>query len=188
MRSRSSPPVTVMTPLFRAGRGRPGRRPGWSRPRSSSSPSSERLSPRRKKGSSPGSTCSSTGRSRRAGGISAILTASPTSSRRARCRRPWPWRPSARPASPKAVPRSPQVCEFLERALAGDVSTASLAWCLLALKGYPGAAAAVPGLAGRLARLQTEDGAFRGNLFETALSFLVLSDAPILGASPREAP
>jgi hypothetical protein len=88
---------------------------------------------------------------------------------------------------PKGRPAVAAGLGFIERALAGDVSTASLAWCLLALKGYPDAAAAIPGLAGRLARLQTEDGAFRGNLFETALAFLVLSDTPILGPSPREA-
>jgi hypothetical protein len=69
---------------------------------------------------------------------------------------------------------------FLTKSLDGDVSTASLAWTLLALKSYPNGAAQAPGVAARLARLQTDDGGFRGNLFETALAFLVLSDAPIL--------
>jgi len=69
---------------------------------------------------------------------------------------------------------------FLDRSLAEDVSTASLAWILLAMKTYPSGAAQVPGIAARLARLQTDDGGFHGNLFETALAFLVLSDAPIL--------
>ena len=87
---------------------------------------------------------------------------------------------------PKSRPAVAAGLGFLERALAGDVSTASLAWCLLALKSYAGAAPSVPELAGRLARLQKEDGAFRGNLFETPLAFLVLSAAPILGAAPRE--
>jgi len=69
---------------------------------------------------------------------------------------------------------------FLDRSLAGDVSTASLAWILLAMKTYPSGADQVPGIASRLAGLQADNGGFRGNLFETALAFLVLSDAPIL--------
>jgi Prenyltransferase and squalene oxidase repeat len=69
---------------------------------------------------------------------------------------------------------------YLKTALAGGVSTASLAWSLLALKSFPAAAADVPAVAERLARLQAGDGGFRGNPFETALAALVLSDDPAL--------
>jgi hypothetical protein len=65
---------------------------------------------------------------------------------------------------------------FLRTALAGGASTASLAWSLLALKSFPPSAADVPSAADRLARLQADDGGFRGNPFETALAALVLSD------------
>ena len=69
---------------------------------------------------------------------------------------------------------------FLEAALGGDISTASLAWALLALKSFPSGAPRVAGATARLARLQMKDGSLRGNIFETALSYLVLNDAPIL--------
>jgi hypothetical protein len=69
---------------------------------------------------------------------------------------------------------------FLARSLAEDVSTASLAWILLALRSYPSGTAQAPGVAARLARIQRDDGGFRGNFFETALAFLVLGDGPIL--------
>jgi hypothetical protein len=72
----------------------------------------------------------------------------------------------------------------LKGALAGDVSTASLAWSLLALKSFPSAAADVSAAAERLARLQTDDGGFRGNPFETALAALVLGDDPALAPNP----
>jgi hypothetical protein len=63
---------------------------------------------------------------------------------------------------------------FLDRALAGDVSTASLAWSLLALRAFPSMAVQVPEVAARLAGLQVDMGGFRDNLFETALATLVL--------------
>jgi hypothetical protein len=69
---------------------------------------------------------------------------------------------------------------FLTRALERDVSTASLAWLLLAMKGYPSGAPFLAGSTARLARLQRSDGGFRGNLFESALACLVLTAAPIL--------
>jgi hypothetical protein len=69
---------------------------------------------------------------------------------------------------------------YLSRALAEDISTASLAWLLLAMKSYPEGAPVLAGLKDRLARLQRSDGSFRGNLFETALAFLVLGEARIL--------
>jgi hypothetical protein len=69
---------------------------------------------------------------------------------------------------------------YLKNVLGGDVSTASLAWALLALKSFAAGAKAIPGVAARLARLQQEDGGFRTNPFETALAYLVLTDAPIL--------
>jgi Prenyltransferase and squalene oxidase repeat len=69
---------------------------------------------------------------------------------------------------------------YLEGCLAHDVSTASLAWTVLALKAFPSGARRARDAASRLARLQTSDGAFRDNPFETALAYLVLTDAPIL--------
>jgi len=74
---------------------------------------------------------------------------------------------------------------FLGRALGGDVSTASLAWILLALKSFPSGSTLLEGLAARLGRLQSGDGSFRGNPFETALAYLVLSDAPVLSPIRR---
>lgn len=73
---------------------------------------------------------------------------------------------------------------YLTQALGRDISTASLSWVLLAMKGYPSPAPLLPGLAARLARLQRSDGGFRGNLFESALAVLVLTGAPIL-SPPR---
>jgi hypothetical protein len=69
---------------------------------------------------------------------------------------------------------------YLSRTLDKDISTASLAWLLLAMKSYPSAAPFLAGVTDRLARLQRNDGSFRGNLFETALAFLVLGEARIL--------
>lgn len=69
---------------------------------------------------------------------------------------------------------------FLGRGLAGDVSTASLAWILLALKCYPAGASLVTGVSERLARLQAADGSFRRNLYETALAAVVLEDAAVI--------
>lgn len=69
---------------------------------------------------------------------------------------------------------------YLAKALDQDISTASLAWICLAMKSYPSGAPLLPGLTARLARLQRGDGSFRGNLFETALAFLVLSQARVL--------
>lgn len=63
---------------------------------------------------------------------------------------------------------------FLGRALAGDVSTASLAWSLFALRAFPAGASIVPETAARLSGLQAENGGFRDNLFETALATLAL--------------
>jgi hypothetical protein len=74
----------------------------------------------------------------------------------------------------------PEGLRFVGRALAGDVSTASLAWTLLALKSCPGGASMVPDASARLAGLQAGDGGFRGNLFETALAAVVLDDADAL--------
>jgi hypothetical protein len=73
---------------------------------------------------------------------------------------------------------------FLTRSLAGDTSTASLAWSLLALNCYPTGSALAPKVSARLAGLQAADGSFRHNLFETALAFLVLSDTAILVRTP----
>jgi hypothetical protein len=73
---------------------------------------------------------------------------------------------------------------YLRTRLAGDVSTASLAWALLALKSFAAGAPDVPRTADRLARLQADDGGFRDNPFETALAVLVLNDEPILVPAP----
>jgi hypothetical protein len=75
---------------------------------------------------------------------------------------------------------------FLEKGLSAEASTASLAWILLALKSYPGAVGRIPEVTRLLAARQANDGGFRGNIFETALAFLVLNDASILKpAAPR---
>jgi hypothetical protein len=73
---------------------------------------------------------------------------------------------------------------FLTLSLAGDTSTASLAWALLALNCYPTGAALAPKVSARLAGQQAADGSFRQNLFETALAFIVLSDTAILVRTP----
>ena len=69
---------------------------------------------------------------------------------------------------------------FAGRALAGDISTASLAWTVLALKSLKAGAALLPGAAARLAGLQAPDGGFRGNLYETALSAVILDKPSLL--------
>ncbi len=70
---------------------------------------------------------------------------------------------------------------YLEVCLRSDVSTASLCWALLALRGFPSGAGLAAGVESRLAGLQRSDGSFRGNLFETALASLVLDKSQILG-------
>ncbi len=85
--------------------------------------------------------------------------------------------PDSRPAVGEGI-------RFLTRALAGDVSTASLAWSLLALKSIPAGASQVPVAAARLAGLQAADGSFRRNLFETALASVVLGEAGALLKTP----
>jgi len=63
---------------------------------------------------------------------------------------------------------------FLGRALAGDVSIASLAWSLIALRAFPSMGSSVPEVTARLEGLQTGNGSFRDNLFETALTMLAV--------------
>lgn len=77
---------------------------------------------------------------------------------------------------------------FLKAMLDRDVSTASLAWALLALKSFPAGASSAAGVADRLSRLQASDGGFRGNPFETSLAYLVLSDSPVLVSVPGARP
>jgi len=86
---------------------------------------------------------------------------------------------------PESRPAIGEGIRYLNRSLAGEVSTASLAWALLALRSYPAGASQVPGVAARLAGLQAGDGSFRRNLFETALAALVLGDAGALLRPPR---
>ena len=81
---------------------------------------------------------------------------------------------------PEGRPAVGDGIRYITRSLVGDVSTASLAWVLLALKSYPAGASQAPIVAARLAGLQAADGSFRRNLFETALAYLVLSDTVIL--------
>jgi hypothetical protein len=85
---------------------------------------------------------------------------------------------------PESRPAVGEGLRFLKDALTRDISTASLAWVLLALKSFPSGAASVAGIADRLSRLQANDGGFRGNPFETSLAYLVLSDAPVLISPP----
>lgn len=77
---------------------------------------------------------------------------------------------------------------FLKAMLDRDVSTASLAWALLALKSFPAGASSAAGVADRLSRLQASDGGYRGNPFETSLAYLVLSDSPVLVSVPGARP
>lgn len=82
--------------------------------------------------------------------------------------------PEGRPAVAAGI-------RFLEKGLSAEVSTVSLAWILLALKSYPEASGRmIPEVGRLLSARQADDGGFRGNIFETALAFLVLSDASIL--------
>ena len=88
---------------------------------------------------------------------------------------------------PESQPAVGAGLRFLKDALSRDISTASLAWVLLALKSFPSGTASVAGTADRLSRLQANDGSFRGNPFETSLAYLVLSDAPVLISPPGAA-
>jgi len=81
---------------------------------------------------------------------------------------------------PESRPAIGAGLRYLHKSLDGDISTASLAWVSLALKSFPSGGPRVAGVTARLARLQMDDGGFRGNLFETALAYLVLSGASIL--------
>ncbi len=85
---------------------------------------------------------------------------------------------------PESHPAVGDGIRYLTRSLAGDVSTASLAWVLLALKSYPAGASQAPIVASRLASLQAADGSFRRNIFETALAYLVLSETAIFVRTP----
>jgi len=81
---------------------------------------------------------------------------------------------------PESRPAIGEGLRYLAHSLTGEVSTASLAWALHALKSYPSGAALAPAVAKRLAGLQAADGSFRRNLFETALASLVLDDLDAL--------
>jgi hypothetical protein len=76
---------------------------------------------------------------------------------------------------------------FLENGLAAGLSTATLAWSVLAFRSFPPGGRAEAEAASRLAALQLPDGSFRGNPFETALAYLVLADSPLL-SSPAGGP
>ena len=65
---------------------------------------------------------------------------------------------------------------YLEPHLHEDPSVALLAWSLLAFKAFNTTNEKIETLKIALTKKQLLDGSFRGNLFETALSFLALSD------------
>ena len=77
---------------------------------------------------------------------------------------------------------------YLERELEAGISTASLAWMLLASRRYPGIARHAARAASLLASLQAGDGGFRDNIFETALASLVLEDAAVLKPATESVP
>lgn len=81
--------------------------------------------------------------------------------------------PEGRPAVAAGI-------RYLNKSLAGEVSTATLAWSVVALKSFTGTRGRARAEADRLAGLQSTGGGFRGNLFETAIAFLVLSGTSIL--------
>lgn len=74
---------------------------------------------------------------------------------------------------------------YLAGTLTGDVSTVTLAWSALALSCYPVKELGRPDPFSRLAALQTGDGGFRDNLFETALVAIILSDPAALIPTAR---
>ncbi len=69
---------------------------------------------------------------------------------------------------------------YLAGALAGDVSTITLAWAGLALKCYRFEGPVSFDPLTRLLESQADDGGFRKNMFETALSAILLADPAIL--------
>jgi len=70
---------------------------------------------------------------------------------------------------------------LLERSLAGEASTVSLSWALIALRSWRSGNRLVPGVAARLDGLREPDGSFRRNPFESALAYFALTDAsPII--------
>lgn len=74
------------------------------------------------------------------------------------------------------TPEVKRAIDFLELHIGDEMSTINLAWALLVLKSY----SATQGKAGRIAAIlknrQMADGSFRSSLFETALSYLALSE------------
>jgi len=72
----------------------------------------------------------------------------------------------------------------LEQDLEGDGSIAGLAWSLVAFRAYRSGSLPVSRASQRLAGLRAADGGFRGNIFESALSWLALKDpSPLSGAA-----
>jgi hypothetical protein len=64
---------------------------------------------------------------------------------------------------------------FLDQCRGDEMSIASLAWSLLAFKSYSTTKKKADNILIILKDRQMQDGSFRGNLFETALSYLALS-------------
>jgi len=74
------------------------------------------------------------------------------------------------------TPEVKRAMNFLEQYIGEEMSTVNLAWSLLAFKSYSTTQGKAEEIAIILKNRQMDDGSFRKNLFETALSYLALSD------------
>lgn len=76
---------------------------------------------------------------------------------------------------PEGHPAMKSGAGFLGRNLEGTISTASLAWALIASMFFPSVSVLAPSVIKKLSGLQTADGGLRNNLFETALASIALA-------------
>jgi len=74
------------------------------------------------------------------------------------------------------TPAVKNAIDFLEQCSGEEMSTVNLAWTLLAFKSYSTTKGKAEKIAIILKNRQMSEGSFRRNLFETALSYLALSD------------
>jgi hypothetical protein len=74
------------------------------------------------------------------------------------------------------TPEVKRAIDFLDQCIGEEMSTVNLAWTLLAFKSYGTTQGKAKTVAIILKNRQMADGSFRRNLFETALSYLALSD------------
>ena len=74
------------------------------------------------------------------------------------------------------TPEVKSAINFLEQYIGEEMSTVNLAWSLLAFKSYSTTQGKAEKIAIILKNRRMGDGSFRRNLFETALSYLALSD------------